>query len=155
MYPALRLVSENAPPGVPGGDEQGTRAMRPGNGSHRKPTLLVVEDEILVRMSIADYLRNKGYRVLEASNAGEALAVFAAGEPIELVFSDINMPGRMNGSALAQWIRQFFPDVKILLTSSDTSLANDPSTPGDDASFIKKPYVHEALLVQIRRMLLL
>lgn len=128
-----------------------SHSHKPGNGSEHKSTLLIVEDEILIRLATADYLRNRGFRVLEASNAGEALSVFAAGEPIELVFSDMNMPGRMNGEDLARWILQHFPDVKVLLTSRDAAIRKDVAT--GNAVIMKKPYSTETLLAEIRRLL--
>jgi CheY-like chemotaxis protein len=149
MYTALKLVSDNASSGR-GASESG-RNTKPGNGHKHKPTLLVVEDEILIRLATADYLRENGYRVLEASNASEALSVFAAGEPIELVFSDINMPGRMSGNGLADWIRQQFPDVKVLLTGGELSAPQYPTS--KYGPVITKPYSHEALLAQIKWLL--
>ncbi len=125
---------------------------KPGNGSEHKSTILVVEDEILIRLAISDYLRNSGFRVLEASNAGEALSVFAAGEPIELVFTDVSMPGRMNGGDLARWIRQHFPDVKVLLTSSDVAAMHEASS-ATDSAVVRKPYSTDAVLAEIRRLL--
>jgi DNA-binding NtrC family response regulator len=150
MHPALKLVTDNAPSGR--GSSEGGRGTRPGNGHKHKPTIMVVEDEILIRLSTADFLRENGFRVLEASNASEALSVFAAGEPIELVFSDINMPGRMSGNGLADWINQQFPDVKVLLTAGEASAPQYPST--KYGPVIVKPYAHEALLAEIKRLLM-
>ena len=145
MIAMLRLVSSVGP--GRSGQENG-RAPKPNNGADRKPTLLVVEDEILIRLAAADYLRERGYRVIEASNASEALSVFAAGQPIELVFSDVDMPGRMNGDALAQWIRQHFPDVKVLLASSTAGAHKSTHAP-----VMKKPYTYESMLSQINTLL--
>ncbi len=147
MIPALRLVSNT------GSGHSGTEnglAPKANNGAERKPTLLVVEDEILIRLAAADYLRERGYRVIEASNASEAVSVFAAGQPIELVFSDIDMPRRMNGDALAQWIRQHFPDVKVLLCAIDGGKGIAKST---NAQVLKKPYSYDLLLAQINALL--
>jgi len=149
MHPALKLVSDNASSGRGPGENRSN--SKPRNGHKHKPTLLVVEDEILIRLATADYLRENGYRVLEASNASEALSVFAAGEPIELVFSDINMPGRMSGNVLADWIHQQFPDVKVLLTAGELSAPHDPSSKYGPVMI--KPYSHEALLAQINWLL--
>jgi CheY-like chemotaxis protein len=63
-------------------------------------TILVVEDEVLIRLVIAEYLRECGYKVYEAAHADEALAVLQSPDvPIDIVFSDVVMPGRMDGSA--------------------------------------------------------
>jgi PleD family two-component response regulator len=66
-------------------------------------TVLVVEDEMMVRMPIAEYLRDCGYSVVEAANASEAIAAVDAEGPFSLVFSDIRMPGKMDGVGLAEW----------------------------------------------------
>jgi len=152
MHPALKLVSENFSSGR--GSSEGGRRAKPGNGHKRKATILVVEDEILIRLATSDYLREQGYRVLEASNASEALSVFAAGEPIELVFSDVNMPGRMSGNALAQWIHQQFPDVKVLLASGEASGPLQASVAGEYGPVLIKPYAHETLLAHIKQLLM-
>lgn len=130
--------------------DPGSRAPKAGNGSARKSTLLVVEDEILTRLATADFLRSSGYRVLEASNAHEAVAIFAAGEPIELILTDSSMPGPMDGAALAQWVRGQFPDVKIII-ASDGSPGND--TRGAPAITMQKPYALHSLLAYVNRLL--
>jgi CheY-like chemotaxis protein len=63
----------------------------------RRRGVLVVEDEILVRLTIADHLRGAGYEVVEAANATEAIAVFASGELVDVVFTDVQMPGAWTG----------------------------------------------------------
>ncbi len=148
MQPTLRLVSNEHSSGR--GTREMPRTPKPGNGADHKRTILIVEDEILIRLATSDYLRNRGFRVLEASNAGEALSVFAAGEPIELVFSDVDMPGRMSGNDLARWIHQHFPDVKVLLTASEPAVVKDPAS---GATIVKKPYSADAVLAEIRRLL--
>lgn len=131
-----------------------TAAQRPGNGGHEKPTILIVEDEVLVRLPVADFLRGKDFRVIEASNAEEALSVFRAGEPIELMFSDISMPGDMDGLELARWVRRHHPDVRIVLTSGRVN--PHELLPGDtDVPLLDKPYSYERLAEQIRRLTLL
>jgi CheY-like chemotaxis protein len=149
MYPALRLVANGLPPSDTGGDR--APAAKSGNGKERKPTLLVVEDEVLIRLSVAESLRESGYRILEASNADEAQSIFTAGEPVEVVFSDVNMPGEMSGFDLAHWIKQEFPDVKVLLTSGATPASGENTF---DGPFLSKPYSHHVLLAQIKRLLM-
>jgi two-component system, response regulator PdtaR len=85
-------------------------------------TVLVVEDEVLVRMVIADQLRGAGYKVIEAANAHEAAHVLRS-TPVELVISDIRMPGSMDGVGLARLIRAEYPSTKIVLTSGHLSEA--------------------------------
>ncbi len=150
MVPALRLASDNSSSdwGV-GGSSQGAK---PGNGHARKHTILVVEDEVIIRLSIADYLRECGYRVLEAADAKEAQTVLQAGEPIEIVFSDINMPGEMNGFGLASWVRDNYPDVRIILTSGVSHKAVNVES--EYGPLLQKPYPYEAVLAQIKKTLL-
>jgi CheY-like chemotaxis protein len=128
-------------------------AARPGNGGARPSTVLVVEDEVLVRMPIAEHLRESGFRVIEASNATEAQDIFRAREPIEVVFSDITMPGPMNGADLARWVRQNFPDVKIILTSGARLTLVSPEPDPVEDLFLPKPYQYGAIIEHIRRLL--
>lgn len=116
-------------------------------------TILVVDDEVLIRLEISDYLRDCGFRVIEAAQADEAVAVLSASEPIDLVFTDIHMPGSMDGFGLARWIRDNRPDVKVLLTSGlarTTELASDLCGLGPVEP---KPMSRDALLRRIRRLL--
>ncbi len=110
--------------------------LHPKNGAHRKSTILVVEDDILIRMAAADHLRDSGHRVLEAADAEEARTLLRASEPIELVFSDVNMNG-MDGIRLALWIAKEFPDVKVVLTSGDLRNA---AAARAVTHFLEKPY---------------
>ena len=71
----------------------------------------------MVRMPIAEYLRDCGYNVLEAADASEAIAAVDAEGPVSLVFSDIRMPGKMDGVRLAEWFQSHYPEVPVLLTS--------------------------------------
>lgn len=110
-------------------------------------TVLVVEDETMVRMPVAEFLRDCGYRVVEAGNAGEAIAAMAAEVPVSLVFTDIRMPGTMDGFGLAEWVRTHHPGIPVLLTSGyngGRSLSS-VSIPGE--RFIEKPY-SQALVAQ-------
>src|ERR1700741_695356 len=75
-------------------------------------TILVVEDEVLVRMPISQYLRDCGYRVIEAANAQEAVTVLSHEETVvDVVFTDIEMPGALDGFGLAKWVREHRPGV--------------------------------------------
>jgi len=134
-------------PGFVSGPASGG-SLRPKNGHQRISTILVVEDEILARMAAADHLRDCGYRVLEAADAEEARTLLRASEPIEVVFSDINIPG-MNGLALAAWIAKEFPDVKLVLTSGDS--ANAPAA-RVMAVFLDKPYDLQTLALVMKAL---
>jgi CheY-like chemotaxis protein len=108
-------------------------------GEEPAPLILVVEDEPIVRLSIADYLRDVGYRVFEAGNAEEATAMLMAGEPIRVVFSDVGLPGEMGGLSLYVWIRSNFPEVQVILTSAQPPVTTRLSAP-QPVVFIPKPY---------------
>jgi len=100
------------------------------------PVVLVVEDDVLLRLVTADSLREAGFEVLEAANAAEAMLVLAS-MPVDAVFSDIDMPGKMDGLALAQWMRQRRLDTKIILTSGVARALGGAEEYG---SFLPKPY---------------
>ncbi len=80
-------------------------------------TVLIVEDHFWTRYTAAEHFRASGYRVIEAINADEALSVFASGNQVHVVFSDIQMSGSMDGLALADWILQRYPGLPVILTS--------------------------------------
>jgi CheY-like chemotaxis protein len=80
----------------------------------RQPVVLIVEDDVLVRFSIADYLRDARYALIEAANAVEALEVFASGVPVDVVFADVQMPGEMDGLMLVRWVHERHPDIQVL-----------------------------------------
>lgn len=102
-------------------------------GSLRARTILVVEDEVLLRLAIAEHLRAAGHRVIEASNAEEAMRVIGADTSVGLVFTDVNMTGAMDGLTLARWIGRTHPGIRLLVTSGLATTAGD--TP-----FVAKPY---------------
>lgn len=111
-------------------------ALHPDTGAHTC-LVLVVEDQVLVRTTIADFLRDRNYKVIEAANAAEALAVFDSGMLIEIMFSDREMPGEMDGLMLARWVREHHHEVHVLLTSGR---APSPEELAPDWSFFQKPY---------------
>ncbi len=98
-------------------------------------TILVVEDEALVRLQIADALRENGFSVVEAARGDEALAYLETVGGIDVVFTDIQMPGPVNGLDLAREVRVRFPAVPVVLTSGMMR-----PHPGDPGMFIPKPY---------------
>ena len=110
-------------------------------------TVLVVEDELLVRMGISLDLADSGYSVIEATCAAEALAVLEAGRRIDLVFSDINMPGPIDGVGLCRVLRRRWPHIPVILTSAHGRPAAQGL--GADLLFIAKPYLPTAVLAAI------
>ena len=123
-------------------------ALNPGGSE----TILIVEDEELVRDVVAQMIRDLGYEVLAASNGVEALEMLKTAAPIDLMFSDVLMPGGINGVALATKARQIRPKLKVLLTSAYP--ARSGAHPGHaEWPMIQKPYHHEKLAVMIRAAL--
>lgn len=80
-------------------------------------TVLIVDDEALIRMMVADELVDHGFITLEAEDAGEALAMLGAHPEVSILFTDINMPGAMNGIELANAVSTQHPDMRIFLAS--------------------------------------
>jgi DNA-binding NtrC family response regulator len=89
-------------------------------------TILVVEDEVHIRMLVAEYLRECGYQVFEAAGVAEAKALLDADTPVDLVFTDVNPASEENGFVLASWVRQHHPGIQVLLTSG---IANSAAIP--------------------------
>ncbi|PJI42310.1 response regulator [Ferrovibrio sp.] len=119
-----------------------------------RPVVLVVEDEVLVRMVVAEYLRDCGFMVIEAGSAREALALFKVDIEVDIVFSDIQMPGEMDGFGLAQWVRQNRPDVQVILTSGAASNAAQKAADlCHDGPLLPKPYDSEEVERRIRQLL--
>jgi CheY-like chemotaxis protein len=111
----------------------------------RGHTVLVVEDEVLVRLAVARYLRGRGFQVLEAANGAEAVAILSADIAVDVVCSHVQMPGDLNGFALARWVRCNRPSVQTLLTSGHVG--------EDDPMPLHQPYNYESILHHIRRAL--
>lgn len=134
------------------GASAGDDVEQEGNGHPAASTILVVEDEILIRLAVCDFLRECGYRVLEASSAEEAQEIFRAGEPIEILFSDVNLAGELDGFALATWVREHHPDIRIMLTSGIATMTQE-ARGLCDAPFLRKPYAHSDLAGHLERLL--
>jgi len=115
-----------------------------------RPTVLVVEDEVLLRLLIAEELRSQGLHVLEASNADEALTILGSSLPVQLLFTDIRMPGRMDGVALARLVRAHYPQLKLIMTSSNQPEGFVWETAD---AFIAKPYDLHTVVEQVQRLL--
>lgn len=97
---------------------------------------MLVEDETLIRALLAEELRNLGLRVVEAATADEAWSYLSAGGQAHMVFSDIAMPGSMNGVELVRRIREQYPEMKAIITSGNAGPNNFSSL----ALFLPKPY---------------
>ncbi|MDB5523106.1 MAG: Two-component response regulator protein [Rhizobium sp.] len=116
----------------------------------RRIAVLVVEDEALLRMGIVDELHDAGFEVYEASNAIEAIALLAANSRIELMFTDVDMPGGDDGLKLAAAVRDRWPPIKIIVTSGLRNVDID-SLPVE-SRFMPKPYNPDTVIRSIREM---
>jgi two-component system, response regulator PdtaR len=112
--------------------------------------VLVVEDEFLVRMDAVDSIARAGFRVYEANNADEAIRILETNHNIRVVFTDINMPGSMDGLKLAHYVRGRWPPIKLIITSGHTLPAGEELP--DGADYFAKPYQLEKVTRSIREI---
>lgn len=120
----------------------------------RTPTILIVEDETLIRIALSDYLQECGFKVLEAAHADEAVKILEHSPvTIDLVFSDIVMPGAMDGFALARWVRAHRPGLPIMLTSGDARKTDCARELCEREPFVSKPYDLARLVAKMRAIL--
>jgi DNA-binding NtrC family response regulator len=118
-----------------------------------KATILIVEDEALLRMFLSEYLQECGYAVLEASNVTEAMQFIEHRQvKIDLILSDVRMPGEMNGEDLYKWVKKNRPELPIFLASATSSAASLAKELCDDVPFFTKPYDLEQIAVHIREI---
>lgn len=117
-----------------------------------KLAVLVVEGDILVRWSIAEYLRGCGFDVVEAASGDEALAVLRSDRKIDIVFSEVETPGSIDGFALSAWVRENRPGMKVILAGSIARAAASAAQLCDDDGPLPKPYEPQTVLDRIRRL---
>jgi two-component system, response regulator PdtaR len=109
----------------------------------KPPVILIVEDEFLLRMNAVEMIEAAGYDVLEAGNADEAIAILETRRDIHVVFTDIHMPGSMDGLKLARFVRDRWPPIKIIATSGALALRDGDLPEG--GIFLSKPYTAEMI----------
>lgn len=113
-------------------------------------TVLVVEDDALVRMHGSDIFEEAGFRVIEANSADDALAMLGEGAEVHLLFSDVDMPGSIDGLELARIVHDRWPRIHLLVTSGHHRL-NDADVPGL-GKFVRKPWQQEAIMTGVARL---
>jgi DNA-binding NtrC family response regulator len=106
--------------------------------AQQRTSILVVEDEIVIRTLISDVLRDEGYVVIEACNGDEAVGILNAGISFDLVFSDVRMPGSCDGIALLELLRHHFPNLPVIMTSGH--LEPRRAMARGATNFLAKPY---------------
>lgn len=114
--------------------------------------VMVIEPEVLIRMSIAEYLRGCGYKVIEGVVAADVGVILDASLALDVVFCEVNLPGDIDGFALARQLRQTHPHINVILTSGVAGAA-DKSEALCEEGTVKKPYQAADIGAQIRRLL--
>jgi DNA-binding response OmpR family regulator len=121
------------------------------SGEAGSSTVMVVEPDILVRMIIAEYLRECGYKVIEGVAAADVFIVLEAGDTIDVVLSEVRLPGNVDGFSMARRLRQSYPKVDVVLTSG---VANSADKAGGLCAEgpLEKPYHPQDVLRQIEAL---
>jgi CheY-like chemotaxis protein len=126
------------------------RSSKPANGK----TVLVLDDDVLVRMPVVQFLRDCGYRVVEAANTDEAVAILQKTDAlVDVVLSEIDIPGSMNGFKFAVWARSVRPELKILLAGTPERTVRNAAELCEVGPTLKRPYGHKLVLDRIKRLL--
>lgn len=115
----------------------------------RRPTVLIVEDEPLVRMLAIEEFEEIGFKVHAANDAASALDILEEVEPIELLFTDIQMPGPANGWELGRRARALKPDIAIIYA---TGYGGDQAEPVEGSTTVRKPYLFSDIKAALRRV---
>ena len=123
--------------------------MQPSAG--KRPVVLVVEDEPMVRAVAVTAVATAGFDVVEAANADEAIAILQQRSDIHLIFTDIHMPGSMDGLKLAHFVKDRWPPVKIVATSGQARISELHLPPG--GRFLPKPYSASQLAHTMRELI--
>ena len=103
-----------------------------------RPVVLIVEDEFLLRMDAVDMIEAAGFEAVEAANADQAIEILEARSDITVIFTDIQMPGSMDGLKLARAVRGRWPPIKIVATSGHVHVGEADLPAG--GRFLAKPY---------------
>jgi CheY-like chemotaxis protein len=118
--------------------------------TRRDPVILIVEDEFLLRLDSAETIEHAGFQVVQAANADEAIPILEVRPEIRVVFTDIQMPGSMDGLKLARFIRDRWPPIKIIATSGRV-VAGEGDLPAGSL-FLPKPYRGPVLISALREL---
>ncbi len=114
-------------------------------------TVLVVEDEALLRLYAIDLVEEAGFTAIEAKNADEAVAILESRSDITLLFTDVHMPGSMDGLKLAHAVRKRWPPIKIIIVSGQRHLTENELP--CDSRFFGKPFQIEKVIGELRAMI--
>lgn len=123
--------------------------MTSGTNPSLPPYVLVVEDEFFSRLHAVDLVEAAGYRAIEAANADEAIAILEARKDIRIVFTDIDMPGSMDGLKLARAVRDRWPPIELILTSGHFDVPEGDIPKG--GLFFSKPYRDDEIVSALQK----
>ncbi|SEN76160.1 Response regulator receiver domain-containing protein [Sphingomonas gellani] len=122
--------------------------MREANSPNR--SILVVDDEPLIRINLADFFEDEGFSVFEAEDADTAIAILETNPSVRIVLTDVRMPGSMDGVKLAHHVRDRFPPTLLVVASGAVKLSADELP--DRTMFLSKPFDPRFVLDEIRRL---
>ena len=120
--------------------------------ANNPPAVLLVEDEVLIRMMLVEALQDAGFAVVEAQNADAAVAALTGGRTINAVITDVKMPGAMDGIGLARWMREHAAEIPIILVSGFPFEADLWPINPKIAIIVKKPYEPEEVVGWVKSL---
>lgn len=117
----------------------------------KRPVVLIVEDETLIRMNAIEMIEADGFEVIEATGADEAISILEQRGDIRLIFTDIDMPGSMDGLKLAHFVKGRWPPIKIIATSGHAKITESDLPEG--SRFLAKPYAATTISRAIHQLI--
>jgi CheY-like chemotaxis protein len=117
----------------------------------KRPVVLIVEDETLVRLNAIEMIEADGFEVIEANNADDAILILEQRNDIRLIFTDIDMPGSMDGLKLTHFVKGRWPPIKIIATSGHAKITESDLPEG--SRFLAKPYAAATITRAIHQLI--
>jgi CheY-like chemotaxis protein len=117
----------------------------------KPPGILIVEDETLIRMNAIEMIESDGFEVIEATGADDAILILEQRSDIRLIFTDIDMPGSMDGLKLAHFVKGRWPPIKIIATSGHAKITESDLPEG--SRFLAKPYAAATVISAIHQLI--
>ncbi|OYY25402.1 MAG: hypothetical protein B7Y65_02915 [Azorhizobium sp. 35-67-15] len=125
-----------------------------GSLVEERPRVLVLDADIVVRHVLAEYLRTCGYQVAEAASADEALDLLAdARPPFDVMLADFAVPGRLEGFALAAFVREHHPAVEVILAGTPAKAADEAAELCDEGPHLARPYEPQSVVDRIKQLM--
>ena len=129
-----------------------SKTTEQGQGSVPPRRILIVEDEFLIRLTLAEVLADEGYTVMEAETADEAVKLIEQSPDIDVLLTDIQLPGQLDGRGLVQHVRQTKPDLPVIFMTGRPDTIG-PQGPGARELYVAKPYLPSEICAAVRKML--